>query len=156
MEFGMNPDESINLLSAISGLAGVLFGIYNWFYNKKNKKKAMLYSLYLACYGIADVISNYEILGEERSRKKFISYAKSLDEIYDRGSIADLQDVEDRRTFLSMKKDIDENLEFIEQQNWFALKDKFSSKEFKQIENKARALISRCYEEDKSFKELSM
>jgi hypothetical protein len=63
--------------------------------------------------------------------------------------------VDDLNTFLSLKKAIDENLEFIEKQVWYVLKSKFKSDEFKEVGSYANTLLSRCKEEVKEIKELS-
>ncbi len=120
------------------------------------RKATLYFPLFLACRGIVDVINNYENLGEERSRNLFASSAKTLDEIvYNHGSLIHLQNVEDMRTFLFLKRAIDEKLELIGKHNWIALKDMFNSNEFKEIESSAKALILRCGKEVKSLRKLS-
>jgi predicted membrane channel-forming protein YqfA (hemolysin III family) len=148
--------ESINWFSVIIGIAGALFGIYIWFYDRKNARKATLYfPLFLACRGVIELIKNHETLGEDRSRNLFASIAKTLDDVvYTHGSIIHLEKVDDLRIFLSLKKAIDENLEFIEQRNWAALKDKFKSEELKEVKSYATFLLARCEEEVKEIKEL--
>ena len=148
--------ESINWLSIIIGIAGVLFGIYIWVYDRENAKKATLYfPLFFACRGIIELINNHETLGEDRSRNLFASIAKTLDEIvYTRGSLIYLKNVDDLSGFLSLKQAIDENLEFIEERNWAALKDRFKSEELKEVESYANTLLERCKEEVKEIKEL--
>ena len=155
-EFAVTLGKSINWLSIIIGITGALFGIYIWFYDRANARKATLYfPLFLACSGIIEIIEGYEKLGDVRSRNLFASCASTLDEIvYRHGSIIHFKRVDDLSTFLSLKKAIDENLEFIKQRNWAALKDKFKSKELKEVESYANTLLSRCKEEVKEIKEL--
>ncbi len=94
-------------------------------------------------------------MGEDCSRNLFASCAKTLDEIvYTHGSIIHLKRADDLDAFISLKKAIDENLEFIEQRNWVALKGKFKSDEFKEIKSYANTLLLRCKEEVKDIKEL--
>ena len=156
MEFAVTLGESINWLSIIIGIAGTLFGIYIWFYNRENAKKATLYfPLFLASRGIIEIIKNHETLGEERSRKLFASCAKTLDEVvYTHGGIIHLKRVDDLRTFISLKKAIDDNLQFIQDRHWAALKDKFKSNELKKVESFANTLLSRCKEEVKNINKL--
>lgn len=149
---------SINWLSTIiGGIIGAIFSICVWFYERENAKKATLYyPLFLACRDIIEIIKNPESMGEERSRSLYASCAKTLDEIvYTHGSIINLKKGEDLNAFLSMKRTIDGNLEFIEKKHWTALKDKFNSKEFKEVERYAKVLISRCKEEVKDFKKIT-
>lgn len=155
-EFAKALGETINWVSTIMGIAGALFGIYIWFYDRKNTRKATLYfPLFLACRGIIEIIKNHETLGDDRSRNLFTSCAKTLDEIvYTHGSIIHLKRVEDLQNFLSLKKIIDENVEFVEKRNWVALKDRFKSNELKELESYANTLLSRCKEEVKNIKEL--
>jgi hypothetical protein len=156
-EFAVTVGASINWLTAIIGLAGGILGIYVWFYERENLKKSTLfYPLYLACRGILDILEkqNYENLSEERSRNLFASCAKTLDEIaYNHGSIIYLKN-DDLRKFLDLKKAVDEKLEAFPKHNWIGLKDKFKSGEFKDIENNARTLLSRCREMEKSLRKL--
>ncbi len=120
------------------------------------RKATLYYPLFLACSGIIEVIKKYENLGESRSRNLFDSCAKTLDEIvYNHGSIIHLQNMEDMRTFLSMKSAIDEKIEVFKQRNWTSLKEMFKSNKFKDIESSARALLSRCSREEKSLRKLS-
>ena len=156
-EFAVVLGATINWLSAIIGVSGALFGIYIWFYDRENKKKATLYfPLFLACSGIIEAIKNHENLGEERTRDIFASCARTLDEIvYSHGSIIYLKKDDDLSRFLSLKKDIDMNLKRFEQHNWIALKGMFKGEEFKEIEKSANALMIRCSEEVKSLKKLS-
>lgn len=155
-ELAVNMGGSINWASTFIGITGVLFGIYIWFYDRKNMKKTTLYfPLFMTCYRIIDIIENYKTLGEEHSRNLFVSSAKTLDEIiYIHGSVIHLKRTDDLRTFLKMKKAIDENLEFIEKRNWLALQDRFKSNEFKDIKICAEDLKKRCEAEVKKFKEL--
>ena len=162
-ELAVNMGGSINWVStliaitgALFGIMGVLFGIYIWFYDRRNMKKTTLYfPLFMTCYRIIDIIENYETLGEEHSRNLFASSAKTLDEIiYIHGSVIHLKRTDDLRKFLKMKKAIDENLEFIEKRNWLALQDRFKSDEFKDIKIYAEDLLKRCKAEVKEFKEL--
>lgn len=155
-EFAANLGESVNWISLIIGIAVGLFGIYIWFYERKNTRKSTLYfPLFLACQGIVDVINKYEDLGEVKSRNIFASCAKTLDEIvYTHGSLIYLKRVNDLFIFLLLKRAIDEHREFIEKQHWIALKEMFRSKEFKKIESQANALTTRCKEEVKILKEL--
>lgn len=162
-ELAVNMWDSINWVSAFIGIigasvgiAGAIFGIYIWFYDRWIMKKTTLYfPLFMACYRIIDVIENHEILGEEHSRNLFILITKTLDEvIYTHGSAIHLKSTDDLRTFLKMKQAIDENLEFIEQRHWLALQDRFKSDEFKNIRSYAEELLKRCREEVKEFKEL--
>jgi len=147
--------ESINWLSVIIGIAGALFGIYIWFYDRKNARKATLYfPLFLACRGVIELITNHEALGEDRSRNLFASISKTLDDIvYTHGSVIHLKEVDDLSAFLLMKQAIDETLE-LEQRNWVALKDRFKSDEFREVEGYAHTLLERCKEEVKEFKKL--
>lgn len=156
-EFAVVLGETINWLSAIIGVSGALFGIYIWFYDRENKKKATLYfPLFLACSGIIEVIKNHDTLGEERTRDIFNSCARTLDDIiYSHGSIIYLKKDDDLSMFLSLKKDIDKNLKLFEQHNWPTLKSMFNGEEFKEIEISANTLILRCGEEVKSLKKLS-
>jgi len=165
-EFAVTSGESINWLSIIIGLIGligtiigiigVLFGVYIRFYDRKDMRKATLYfPLFLACSGIIEIIKNHETLGEDCSRNLFVSCTKTLDEIvYTHGSIIHLKRVDDLSTFLSLKKAIDENLEFMGGRNWVALKSRFKSDEFKKVKSYAEILLSRCKEEVKDIKEL--
>ena len=148
--------ESINWFSVIIGIAGALFGIYIWFYDRKNARKATLYfPLFLACRGVIELIKNHETLGEDQSRNLFASIAKTLDDIvYTHGSVIHLKKVDDLHAFLSLKQAIDENREFIEKRHWTALKDRFKSDELKEVEGYAHTLLSRCKEEVKEFKKL--
>lgn len=154
-EFAVTLGETINWLSIIIGIAGTLFGVYIWFYDRKNARKATLYfPLFLACCGIVEIIKDHDTLGENRSRDLFASCARTLDDIvYTHGSIIHLKSVDDLDTFLSLKKAIDENFEFIEQRNWAALKDRFKSDEFKEVESYANTLLSRCKEKVKKLPE---
>ncbi len=156
-EFAVNLGESINWLSTIIGIAGGIFGIYIWFYDRKNMRKATLYyPLYMACRGIIEILKDPDALGEDRCRTLFASCAKTLDEIvYTNGSIIRIKKVEDLKAFMSMKKTIDENLEFIEKKHWTSLKDKFNNREFKEVEDYAKVLLMRCKEEVKDFKKIS-
>jgi len=155
-EFAVTLVETINWLSITIGIAGTLSGAYIWFYDRKNARKATLYfPLFLACRGIIEIIKDHDNLGEDRSRDLFASCARTLDEIvYMHGSIIHLKRVDDLDTFLSMKKAIDENLGFIEQRNWAALKDRFKGDEFKEVESYADTMLARCKEEVKCIKEL--
>lgn len=155
-DFVVTLGESINWTSTIIGIAGGIFGIYIWFYDRKNMRKATLYfPLFFACQGIIDVINNPDTLGATRSRSLYALIAKTLDDIiYEHGSIIHLKNGEDMNTFFSMKKTIDENLEFIEKKHWTALKDKFKSKEFTELEIYAKVLLSKCKEEVKEFKKI--
>jgi len=65
-----------------------------------------------------------------------------------------LKRVDDMRTFLSLKDAVDENLEFIKERNWAALKDRFKSDEFKEVVSHANTLLSRCKEEVKEINKL--
>lgn len=155
-EFAVLLGESINWTSTIIGIAGGVFGIYIWFIDRKNMKKATLYyPLFLACQGIIDIMKDPDVLGEERCRAIFSSCVKTLDEIvYTHGSIIHLEKVGDLKIFLAMKKGIDENLEFIQERKLAAMKDKFNSKELKEVESYAKILLSRCREEVKEIKDL--
>jgi len=155
-ELALNMGGSINWVSTLIGITGVIFGIYIWLYDRNNMKKTTLYfPLFMTCYRIIDIIENYETLGEEHSRNLFASSAKTLDEIiYTHGSVIHLKRTDDLRIFLKMKKAIDENLEFIEKRNWLALQDRFKSDEFKDIKIYAEDLMKRCKAEVKEFKEL--
>lgn len=119
------------------------------------RKATLYYPLYLACRGITEILKDPNALGEDRCRALFASCAKTLDEIvYTNGSIIHLKRVNDLNTFLSMKKSIDENLEFIQERNWAAMKDRFDSKELKEVEKYANTLLSRCKEEVKEIRDL--
>jgi predicted membrane channel-forming protein YqfA (hemolysin III family) len=150
-DFAVTLGESINWTSTIIGIAGGVFGIYIWFYDRKDMKKATLYyPLFLACQGIIDVINNFEILGEARSRSLFASCAKTLDDIiYEHGSIIHLKDAEDTRRLLSIKRELDIKLELVQKHNWITLKVIFKNDEFKKIEKDARTLIKMCGNEEK-------
>lgn len=150
-EFAVTLGESIDWTSTIIGIAGGVFGIYIWFYDRKNMKKATLYyPLFFACQGIVDVINNFEILGETHSRSLFASCAKTLDDIiYEHGSIIYLKNAEDMDRLLSIKREMDIKLELVEKHNWIALKDIFKNDEFKKIEKDARILIDICGNEEK-------
>ena len=152
----VNAYDLVNWVSVLIGIAGAIFGMYIWFYDRKNMKKTTLYfPLFMACDRIIDVIENHEKLGSEHSRNIFALIAKTLDEIiYTHGSAIHLKSTDDLRTFLKMKKAIDENLESIEQEHWSALQDRFKSGEFKKIRSYAEELLKRCREEVKEFKEL--
>lgn len=123
---------SIGIAGLVIGIAGFLYGAYIRFNDRKNMKEATLYyPLFLACRGILEVIEDYETLGVNRSRDLFISSSNTLDAIvFKHGSIIHLGTVNDVRAFLFMKKKIDEQIKFVETQNWASLKDKFKSKEF--------------------------
>ncbi|NQE45809.1 hypothetical protein C5S31_07295 [ANME-1 cluster archaeon GoMg2] len=155
-EFAVTLGKTINWLSIFIGIVGVLFGIYIWFYDRANARKATLYfPLFLACRGIIEIIKDHEKLGDVRSRHLFASCASTLDEIvYKHGSIIHLKRVDDLSTFLSLKKAIDENLEFIKERNWAALKDRFKSNEFEEVVSHANTLLSRCKEEVKEINKL--
>lgn len=155
-EFAVTLGESINWTSTIIGIAVGIFGIYIWFYDRKNMRKATLYfPLFLACRGIIDIMKDTDALGEIRCRNLFASCAKTLDEIvYTHGSIIHLEKVNDLKIFLSMKKGIDENLEFIQGRSWSAMKDKFKSEELREVENNAKTLLLRCKEEVKDIRDL--
>ena len=160
MDFAVTLGKTINWLSIIIGIvvgiAGLGLNICVWFYNRANARKATLYfPLFLACRGIIEIIKDHEKLGDDRSRNLFASCARTLDEIvYRYGSIIHLKRVDDLSTFLSLKKAIDENIEFIEQRNWAALKDRFKSNELKEVETYANTLLSRCKEEVKDINKL--
>lgn len=161
-DLAVNPGESINLSTIIGiaggviGIIGAFFGAYIWFIDRKNMREATLYyPLYLACYGITDVIKNYTKLGAERSKDIFASSAKTLDDIvYTHGSLIHLKNTEDVYTFLCMKKTIDEKLVHIKESNLITLKNMFDSDEFKDIAKSANALILRCCKEVKGLKPL--
>jgi uncharacterized protein YqgQ len=150
-EFAVTLGESINWTSTIIGIVGGVFAIYIWFIDRKNMKKATLYyPLFFACQGIIDVINNFEILGEARSRSLFASCAKTLDDIiYEHGSIIYLKNAEDTGRLLSLKREMDIQLELIQKHNWITLKVIFKNDEFKKIENDARTLIEMCGNEEK-------
>ncbi|HEY9246494.1 MAG TPA: hypothetical protein VIO11_06575 [Candidatus Methanoperedens sp.] len=156
----MNPVESfdlstiIGLAGGIIGILGTLSGAYIWFVDRKNMKKATLYyPLYLACDGITYVIKNYRKLGAERSKDIFASSAKILDDIvYTHGSLVHLKNTEDLRTFLFMKKSIDEKFILIKESNLVILENMFDGQEFKEIDSNANALISICCKEVKGLK----
>ncbi len=158
----VNPGETLNistivgLLGGIIGILGAFFGAYIWLVDRKNMRKATLYyPLYLACYGITDVIKNYPKLGAERSKDIFTSSAKILDDIiYTNGSLIHLQNTKDIHTFLLMKKAIDEKLVLIKESNLVTLKNMFDSQEFKEIDSNANALISMCSKEVKGLKQV--
>ena len=156
MDFAVTLGKSINWLSIIIGIVVGGFGIYIWFYDRANARKATLYfPLFLACRGIVEIIKNHETLGEDRSRDLLASCAKTLDEIvYTHGSIIHLKRVDALNTFLSLKKAIDETLGFIERRNWAALKSRFKNDEFREVERYTDILLSTCREEVKELKEL--
>lgn len=155
-EFAVTLGESINWTSTIIGIAGGIFGIYIWFYDRKNMRKATLYfPLFIACRGITEIIREPDALGENRCKNLFASSSKTLDEIiYSHGSIIHLKRAEDLNAFLSLKKIIDVNMEFIEKRSLEAMKDKFKGNEFKEVEHYANALLERCKEEVKYLKKL--
>ncbi|MCZ7384773.1 MAG: hypothetical protein O8C67_00505 [Candidatus Methanoperedens sp.] len=158
----VNPRESINLstivgiVGGVIGILGAASGAYIWFVDRKNMRKATLYyPLYLACRGITEILKDPNALGEDRCRALFASCAKTLDEIvYTNGSIIHLKRVNDLNMFLSMKKSIDENLEFIKTKHWTNLIEKFKSKEFTKVKDYAEVLLLRCKEEVKEFKKI--
>jgi uncharacterized protein YqgQ len=114
------------------------------------KKATLYYPLFFACQGIIDVINNFEILGEARSRSLFASCAKALDDIiYEHGSIIYLKNAEETGRLLAIKREMDIKLELVEKHNWIALKDIFKNDEFKKIEKDARTLIDICGNEEK-------
>ena len=157
MDFAVTLGKSINWLSIIIGIVGALFGIYIWFYDRANARKATLYiPLFLACRGIIEIIKDPDKLGDDRSRNLFASCARTLDEIvYKHGSIIHLKRVEDLSTFLSLKDAIDENVDFVEKESWADLKEKFKSNAFEEvIDSYANTLLSRCKEEVKELKKL--
>jgi len=145
------------IIAIVVGIAGVVLNICIWLYTRNNARKATLYfPLFFACRGIIEIIKDHEKLGEDRSRILFASCARTLDEIvYKHGSIIYLKRVDDLSTFLSLKEAIDENLEFVEQRNWAALRDRFKSNELKEVVSYANILLSRCKEEVNEIKELS-
>jgi hypothetical protein len=155
-EFAVTLGKTINWLGIIINIVVALFVIFSWFYTRKNARNATLYfPLFLACRGIIEIIEDPDKLGEDRSRNLFASCASTLDEIvYRHGSIIHLKSMDDLRTFLSLKEAIDENLEFIKEQNWAALKEKFKSDKLNEIESYANTLLSRCKEEVKKIQEL--
>lgn len=155
-ELAVNTCDSVNWVSVSVGIAGAIFGIYIWFYDRRNMKKTTLYfPLFMACDRLIDVIENHEKLGAEHSRNLFALIAKTLDEIiYTHGSAIHLKTTDDLRTFLKMKKAIDENLEYIEQEHWSSLQDRFKSDDFKKIRSCAGKLLNRCKDEVKGFKKL--
>ena len=150
-EFAVTLGESINWTSTIIGMAAGVFGMYIWLIDRKNMKKATLYfPLFFACQGIIDVINNFGILGEARSRILFASCAKTLDDIiYEHGSIIYLKNAEDTGLLLSIKREMDIKLDLVEKHNWIALKDMFKNDEFKNIEKDARNLIEMCGNKEK-------
>ena len=159
-ESAVTLEKTINWPSIILGIVGalgVLVSVYNWFYDRKNTRKATLYfPLFLACRGIIEIIKDHEKLGDDRSRNHFASCASTLDEIvYKHGSIIYLKKVDDLSRFLFLKDAIDVNRKFVEKRGWDILKSKFKSDEFKEVESYANALLSRCKEEVKEIKELS-
>ena len=156
MEIVVTLGKTINWLSIFIGIVGALFGIYIWFYNRANARKATLYfPLFLACRGIIEIIKDHEKLGEDRSRNRFASCARTLDEIvYKHGSIIYLKKVDDLSRFLSLKEAIDVNRKFVEKRGWDVLKSKFKSDELKEVVSYANTLLSRCKEEVKEIKEL--
>ena len=157
MDFAVTLGKSINWLSIIIGIVVGGFGIYIWFYDRANARKATLYiPLFLACRGIIEIIKDPDKLGDDRSRNLFASCARTLDEIvYKHGSIIHLKRVEDLSTFLSLKDAIDENVDFVEKESWADLKEKFKSNAFEEvIDSYANTLLSRCKEEVKELKKL--
>jgi hypothetical protein len=121
------------------------------------RKATLYFPLFLACRGIIEIIKDHKELGDDRSRNLFASCASTLDEIvYKHGSIINLKRAEDLHTFLSLKKAIDENLEFMKDKNrsWEYVKERFRSKDFEKVKSWANTLLSRCKEEVKSIKEL--
>jgi len=155
-ESAVTLEKTINWLGIIINIVVALFIIFSWFYTRKNARKATLYfPLFLACRGIIGIIKDHEKLGDDRSRNLFASCASTLDEIvYKHGSIIHLKRVDDLSTCLSLKEAIDENIEFIEQRNWAALKDRFKSNELKEVVSYANILLSRCKEEVKVINKL--
>ena len=155
-EFAVTLGKTINWLSIIIGIVVGGFGIYIWFYDRKNARKATLYfPLFFACRGIIEIIKDHEKLGDDRSRNRFASCASTLDEIvYKHGSIIYLKKVDDLSRFLFLKEAIDVNRKFVEKRGWDVLKSKFKSDEFKEVESYANTLLSRCKEEVKEIKEL--
>jgi uncharacterized membrane protein YeaQ/YmgE (transglycosylase-associated protein family) len=156
-EFAVTLGKAINWSSIIIGIVGALFGIYIWFYDRKNTRKATLYfPLFLACRGIIKIIKDHETLDDDRSKNLFASCARTLDEIvYKHGSIIHLKRVDDLSIFLSLKNAIDENIDFVEKESWANLKKKFKSYEFEEVGSYANTLLSRCKKEVKEIKDLS-
>ncbi len=148
--------KSINWMSIIIGIASALFGIYIWFYDRKNMKKATLYfPLFLACSDIIKVIENPKDLGEKQCRKLLENSAKTIDEIvYSHGSVVHLKKENGLQAFISTKKVIDEKLDFIKNKHWDILKETLESNDFKELKNNAEALLKICKEEVKEFKQL--
>jgi predicted membrane channel-forming protein YqfA (hemolysin III family) len=148
--------ESINWLSTLIGITGALFGIYIWFYDRKNMKKATLYfPLFLACSDIIKVIENPEDLGEKQCRKLLENSAKTLDEIvYSHGSVIHLKRAEDLQKFISIKKVMDQRLDFIKNIHPDILKETLESDDFKDMKNNAETLLKICKEEVKEFRDL--
>ena len=156
-EFAVTLGKTINWLSIIIGIVVGGFGIYIWFCDRKNARKATLYfPLFIACRGIIKIIKDHEKMDDDRGKKLFASCARTLDEIvYKHGSIIHLKGVEDLSTFLSLKDAIDENIDFVENESWTDLKKKFKSNEFKEvIDSYANTLLSRCKENVKELKKL--
>jgi hypothetical protein len=126
--------------------------IFKLFFDYNNH---ICFPLFIACRDIIKIIKDHENLDEDRGRYLFASCARTLDEIvYKHGSIIHLKRVDDLSTFLSLKEAIDENLEFVEQRNWAALKDRFKSNELKEVVSYANILLSRCKEEVKGINKL--
>jgi len=148
--------EYINWMSTLIGITGALFGIYILFYDRKNMKKATLYfPLFLACSDIIKVIENSDDLGEKQSRKLLENSAKTLDEIvYSHGSIVHLKRTEDLQEFISIKKVIDQRLDFIKNIHPDILKETLESEDFKEMKNNAEALLKICKKEVKEFRDL--
>jgi len=145
-------------LTASSGIIASAFSVAVNFYvrsqdEKERKRKMLYYPLFLACKGIIEVTTNYESLGEDRSKELFISNAKMLDEIASSHAMIYLEG-KNLHEFLQMKNIIDQNLRFFETRGWVFLEDLFKSKNFKKIENYANNLCSLCQEKVKELQNL--
>ena len=148
-EFTVNLGTSINWSSAIIGIAGALFAIYIWFYERETARKATLFiPLFLVCRNIIEIINNYEDLGWHLSKDQFNSCAEALDKIvYTYGSAVHLKKWDDLKTFMDLKTAIDNNRRNVEKEHWENLRDMFKNDEFKKINNYATTLLSKCKEE---------
>jgi len=145
-------------LTVSSGIIASAFSVAVNFYvrsqdEKERKRKTLYYPLFLACKGIIEVTTNYESLGEVRSKELFISNAKMLDEIASNHAMIYLEG-KNLHEFLQMKNIIDQNLRFFETRNWAFLEDLFKNKNFKEIKQYANNLYYLCQEEVKELQNL--
>lgn len=163
-EFAVTSGESINglsivigligLIGGIIGIIGVLFGIYIWFYDRKNVRVATLYvPLSWACRDVIKISEDHDKLDDVYFREIFKTCDKTLhDIVYTHGSITYMESAVDQKNFEDLKDFINETLGFLDPKTGRSpedLREKFSSQEFKDGTDCAKALLSTCRREVK-------